>query len=357
MRGKKWVGIALMMFALLFPAAGAFAEEKGAEEEKAEKAEKAEACVYVGVKKCAFCHVRLDDSLRTWAITKHANALAVLRTPAAKKYSDNPDEDPKCLKCHITGTISDPVQREDVLHIAMAEEFQGVQCEMCHGPGELYRGEMARALPQHRELDTQECTRRGLVIPTEQTCRRCHNEECPVFDGFNFEEAVKMIRHGKKESKCEYIGLEKCTFCHVKTDESAMTWVILKHINAFSVLETKLAQKFSDDPVRDERCLECHATGLHAPGGYEIDDPARKKLQGVQCEMCHGWGYSYVETMAKAKILDVHDVRDECFRHGLVIPDKEVCLRCHNERCPVYTGFDFEASLKQLKHGEAFRKH
>ena len=73
----------------------------------------AQECVYVGVKKCAFCHVRLDNSLKTWAITKHANALAALRTEEARKYSDTPDEDPKCLKCHMTGMSSDSASLEE----------------------------------------------------------------------------------------------------------------------------------------------------------------------------------------------------------------------------------------------------
>jgi hypothetical protein len=318
---------------------------------------KAEECVYLGVEKCAFCHVRLDNSLSTWVITKHANALAALRNPEAKKFSENPDEDPKCLKCHMTGMGSDWVAPHHPSQTKDGEVFEGVQCEMCHGPGQSYRAEMARALPKSHELNEQECTRKGLTIPTEETCRKCHNEECPVFTGFNFDEAIKQIKHGTEQSKCEYIGQEKCTFCHVKADESASTWIILKHINSFSVLKTELAQKFSKDPLHDERCLECHATGLNKAGGYEADDPSRERLEGVQCEMCHGWGYSYVETMAKAKVLNIHNVRDECFRHGLVIPDEQVCRRCHNERCPVYTGFDFETSLKQIKHGQAFKKH
>lgn len=341
---KRLIIPAIVFISVFWSGFFALAEEAAKEREPQE-------CVYVGVKKCAFCHVRLDDSLRTWAITKHANALAALRTPEAKKFSPAPDEDPKCLKCHMTGTILDPVDIE-VVH-----EFQGVQCEMCHGPGKLYKIEMARALPVHEELNEEECTRRGLVIPTEQTCRKCHNEECPVYHGFDFDEAVKLIKHGQKEVKCEYIGQEKCTFCHVKADESTSVWVILKHINAFSVLQTELAKKFSKDPTNDERCLECHSTGLNAPGGYSVDDPASEKLEGVQCEMCHGWGYSYVETMAKAKTLGLHGVKNDCVRHGLVIPDEKVCIRCHNSRCPVFTGFDFEASLKQLKHGKAFKKH
>ncbi len=351
MYGKSWIYPILITLGIMLACSIAFSEEPpDAEKTPGE-------CVYVGVKKCAFCHVRLDDSLRTWAITKHSRALEILRTPEAKKYSKAPDEDPKCLKCHMTGMATDPLQKEDVLRSENAQEFQGVQCEMCHGPGNLYKSEMARALPRKQELNEKECTRRGLVKPTEQTCRKCHNEECPVFKGFNFEETIKIIKHGKKESKCQYIGQEQCTFCHVKADESASTWVILKHINSFSVLKTTLAQKFSKDPTHDQKCLECHSTGLNAPGGYDPDDPAKQKLEGVQCEMCHGWGYSYVETMAKAKVLGMYDVRDECLRHGLVIPDKKVCVRCHNERCPVYTGFDYEASLKQIKGSHAFKKH
>ncbi len=319
------------------------------------KGAKAEECVYVGVKKCAFCHVRLDNSLRTWAITKHANALNALRTPDAKRYSERPDEDPRCLKCHMTGTTSDP-HYEGKFQLTVPDNLEGVQCEMCHGPGNLYKTEMARALPKEHPLNEQECSRRGLIIPNEKTCRKCHNEECPVFHGFNFEEAVKMIKHGKTETKCQYIGQDKCAFCHMKTNESEPTWVILKHINAFSVLRTKLALKFSKDPVHDEKCLECHATGLNAPGGYKMGDPQNQKLEGVQCEMCHGWGYSYVETMAKAKVLDVCDRKDECVHNGLIIPDEKVCLRCHNERCPVYVGFDFQESLKQIRHNGIFRK-
>ena len=129
-------------------------------------------CAYVGVKKCAFCHVRLDDSVSTWAITKHANAIAALRTPEAKKYSDNPEQDTKCLKCHVTGMTTDRIRARNGQDLSVADEFHGVQCEMCHGPGAMYRKTMARVLVGTEELDEQDCSRKGLVIPTEETCRK-----------------------------------------------------------------------------------------------------------------------------------------------------------------------------------------
>lgn len=317
----------------------------------------AKECAYVGVKKCAFCHIRLDDSVTTWAITKHANAIAALRTPEARKYSDNPEQDTKCLKCHVTGMTTDRIRAKEGQDLVVADEFLGVQCEMCHGPGAMYKKTMARVLVASEELDEEDCSRKGLVIPTEETCRKCHNEECPVFDGFDFEKAIQLIKHGVKENKCEYIGQEKCIFCHTKVGKADATGIILKHINAFSVLKTKLAEKYSDDPIHDEKCLECHTTGFNLPGGYAMDDPANQRLEGVQCEMCHGWGYSYVETMVQAEVLHEEDARDECELQGLVVPGEEVCVRCHNERCPVYTGFDFEASMEQAKHGKTFTKH
>jgi len=37
----------------------------------------------------------------------------------------------------------------------------------------------------------------GLVIPTEETCKRCHNEKGPSFKGFNFKEMFAKIEHAK----------------------------------------------------------------------------------------------------------------------------------------------------------------
>ena len=61
--------------------------------------------------------------------------------------------------------------------------------------------------------------------------------------------------------------------------------------------------------------------------------------------------------MVQAETLNKDGARDECELQGLIAPDEKVCRRCHNERCPVYTGFDFEASMEQTKQGEAFKKH
>ena len=102
---KPRIVIALSLVAIVMTlfSSPAFSQEFWVAPEKQSAPGKvAKDCAYVGVKKCAFCHVRLDDSVSTWAITKHANAVAALRTPEAKKYSDNPEQDIKCLKCRLT---------------------------------------------------------------------------------------------------------------------------------------------------------------------------------------------------------------------------------------------------------------
>jgi hypothetical protein len=35
----------------------------------------------------------------------------------------------------------------------------------------------------------------GLVIPTEATCKGCHNEKSPHFKGFDFKTMSEKIKH------------------------------------------------------------------------------------------------------------------------------------------------------------------
>jgi hypothetical protein len=35
----------------------------------------------------------------------------------------------------------------------------------------------------------------GLILPTEEVCKTCHNEESPTYRPFNYEEKVKVIAH------------------------------------------------------------------------------------------------------------------------------------------------------------------
>lgn len=140
---------------------------------------------YVGVGKCKLCHLK---AFKQWETTEHAKALETLKGEEAKKYSQNPAEDTKCLKCHTTGFGESGGYDIATKDPALA----GVQCESCHGAGEKYK---ELSIMKDKELSIKN----GLVIPNEETCKKCHNEEGPTFDKakWNFSEKFEKIKHTK----------------------------------------------------------------------------------------------------------------------------------------------------------------
>jgi hypothetical protein len=72
----------------------------------------------------------------------------------AQKSTDPKFED-ACLQCHATN------------HDAA---MPGVQCEACHGPGSEYKSLSIMK-------DKEKAIAAGLVLPTQETCNKCHNGE------------------------------------------------------------------------------------------------------------------------------------------------------------------------------------
>jgi len=89
---------------------------------------------YIGVKKCKVCH---NDNVgvnqyKIWQNSPHAFAFQRLKTAKAREIAlkhkiKNPTKSRKCLKCHTTGMGRNKSIYEE-----------GVGCEACHGPGEIY---------------------------------------------------------------------------------------------------------------------------------------------------------------------------------------------------------------------------
>jgi len=140
-----------------------------AQEEKAkEEAPKHE---YVGDSKCKICHKK-DGIHESWLATKHATAWDSLGVENQKKE--------ECIGCHTTG-MSDK-----------GELLTGVQCEACHGPGSDYK---KKSIMEDRE----KAIANGLLIPDENTCKKCHNENVPEEfrpkEPYNFAEMMKTGLH------------------------------------------------------------------------------------------------------------------------------------------------------------------
>lgn len=153
-----------------------------------------------GVDGCKTCHRKPEDGeqFRIWEEGPHAKAYATLasdeaKTLAAEKGIDNPQEAGECLKCHVTAYGVDAALLDAKYTIE-----DGVGCESCHGPGGDYYKKNTMVAITKGEMDPASV---GLILPTEETCTTCHNEESPSFKPFNFEERKKEIAHPIPEAK------------------------------------------------------------------------------------------------------------------------------------------------------------
>ena len=101
---------------------------------------------YIGAAKCKMCHMGAakGDQYKKWSESKHAksNSSAGVAGKA------------ECEKCH-----------------APVAEFkaEGVTCEVCHGPGSNYKSPTIMK-------DLTQAKAKGLIVPTEATCKGCHDD-------------------------------------------------------------------------------------------------------------------------------------------------------------------------------------
>jgi hypothetical protein len=178
-RFVKFITAAVVVVVLTLGAALALAEDapKAAEAKPAGHA-------FVGSKACKMCHQSEAQGKiwDVWMASKHAKSMDALKADKGE------NKDPKCLKCHTTGYGTDsgydkaPADKQDALN------FGAVGCESCHGAGADYK---AMTVMKSRE----QAVAAGLVMPTEETCKKCHNAESPTFKGFDYAKAVAAIAH------------------------------------------------------------------------------------------------------------------------------------------------------------------
>lgn len=145
---------------------------------------------YVGAEKCKMCHNAPTKGMQftKWSESKHAQAFAVLATEDAKKVAAakgiaDPQKAPECLKCHVAGHGAPAEMLKDKYKAA-----DGVSCEACHGPGADYWNMAVMK-------DRAKAVAAGMTVPTEETCKTCHNAESPTFKGFDYAVMLAKIAH------------------------------------------------------------------------------------------------------------------------------------------------------------------
>lgn len=136
---------------------------------------------YVGVKRCRPCHKgdRKGRVYEKWLESAHSHAIETLKKKGEEK-------NPKCLPCHTTGFDKGGYKIDD----PNAANFEGVQCESCHGPGSKYK---KSSIMKDRKLALEN----GLFNITKETCTRCHNSAkgAPMKAEFDYQKALKTIDH------------------------------------------------------------------------------------------------------------------------------------------------------------------
>lgn len=142
-----------------------------------------------------------------------------------------------------------------------------------------------------------------------------------------------------------YVGVDGCKMCHRNPAKGNQfgQWEGTLHAKAFEVLATDKAKEIAQDkgvgdPQQADNCLECHVTGH---GGEKA--ATYKVEQGVGCESCHGPGSAF-------KAIPIMRDQAKAIENGLIVPDEQTCLKCHNDKSPTYEGFNFEEMWKLVQH-------
>ncbi len=115
--------------------------------------------------------------------------------------------DAKCLGCHTTGYglpggYAIPADGDKRAARKM-KNFQGVGCEMCHGPGSAYVKIFEEIDKTQRKYTLQELRSVGLHKAEKVMCLACHNDKSPTInadDPFDYE---KIMAQEKARTKGE----------------------------------------------------------------------------------------------------------------------------------------------------------
>jgi len=319
--------------------------------------------IYVGEVVCRECHhlAGKRNQFNPWRLSKHSKAYATLALPESKIIAElagvnvDPMQSPICLGCHTTASHTEPWQRNDTFHFE-----DGVQCELCHGPGSEH-------VDIERKGHNPETESALAPLPGEDVCLVCHKEKgshVAVLQSKKFDfilDSLKISHRGKggEIPRAEtlpidplpgpkYVGALECGKCHSGSymDNQYNIWRLSKHAEAYAILSTDEAkeiareQGITSDPQSTQACLKCHTTRTDEPAGrfFETFDSS----QGVQCESCHGPGSEY---MSEAVMLDPV----ASHKTGLQKITRETCLRCHPDEIHGKP-FDFKAMWEKIEH-------
>ncbi len=160
------------------------------------------------------------------------------------------------------------------------------------------------------------------------------------------------VTHAFLTAEPEFIGVDRCKTCHRKEEDGEQfgIWEKSAHAKAYATLATDeakaiAAKKGISNPQESGECLKCHVTAYGVPAErlgakYTIE-------AGVGCESCHGAGGDYYK---KSTMEAISAGEIDGATVGLVVPTKETCTTCHNEKSPTFKPFNYEERLAKIAH-------
>lgn len=159
---------------------------------------------YVGASKCRPCHL---PQFKSWEQTRMAKAFDLLKPGVAAeakqthKLDPNKDYtgDPNCVSCHVTGSG----HPGGFTSLEKTPGLAGVQCEVCHGPGAGYLKPQLMSLT-NKEYKRGDLVAAGMVAPSAETCKTCHNQKSPFYKPFDFEARLGEGVHARTPLKYKH---------------------------------------------------------------------------------------------------------------------------------------------------------
>lgn len=159
---------------------------------------------------------------------------------------------------------------------------------------------------------------------------------------------LRRTVRGEKTRAPRYVGSKVCMACHTGSEhgQQDVLWMRSRHAHAYWRLGSDWALYLArlrphyqdiDEPMNDERCVLCHATGSQDPDA--LFDPSFRLQEGVSCEACHGPGSNYATVEA------MND-REAFMAAGGRIPDRSTCRGCHRNS----ENFDWDEMWPKIAH-------
>lgn len=170
---------------------------------------------YIGSDKCKNCHGAAEsgDQYGKWKASLHAKAFETLASEESKKMcaekgiADAQKAD-ECVSCHVTAFGVPDAQIKKGF-----DRTHGIQCEVCHGPGDNHMKARFAAAAKgdapagYVQVPADEIS----AVPTQDVCVKCHNEKSPSYKPFCFHEFSAKIRHLNPKKPRTEVALGDCS--------------------------------------------------------------------------------------------------------------------------------------------------